>query len=353
MTPTASNSPGKPRGKGQKVLKTFIIIGGAAALLPLIAAAVWFMTEVILTGELPDFLGFLITLYTLPFRIIGELAGDISKGSCYDTGITEDGYFRVVTERMPVLHFRSDYDYVLIDEDGVFRLEESADGSAVLHDYIPVREGSAEIVHEKKDPDKAAEDNKWEYTVFHIYSDGEKVTSFVEEPLTMEEYESLTGKEASYREEVRRLEQRRLKEESRRLTDEKLRYIKAWHKHYGTPLNAPASEEDISAWESRNGAVLPEELKRFLLYTNGFDRDGLVIYPLEQLDPAKKEKFVPGEYYCIGTSHTREKRSDGYDEHDYLILADREGGIYRRETGLISFVEEYPLGEYSFTGYSR
>ena len=90
-------------------------------------------------------------------------------------------------------------------------------------------------------------------------------------------------------------------------------------------INSPVSAQDIAAWEHEHKAVIPEEIRIFLQFSNGF-RYGwgsLVIFPLDKIRFCTYWDTVPDHWLYLGSVI-----GDGAylvsDENGVLYLADHE-----------------------------
>ena len=99
-------------------------------------------------------------------------------------------------------------------------------------------------------------------------------------------------------------------------------------------LNPPASPEAIADWERTHGAIIPGEIKEFLMFSNGFEYGwgSIRIYPLGKIRLVRGWDSVPDGWLdlgsIIGDGAYLVGRPDGT-----LFLADHES--------------RPPLGEYS------
>ena len=106
-------------------------------------------------------------------------------------------------------------------------------------------------------------------------------------------------------------------------------------------LNPPASPEAIADWERTHGAVIPDEIKEFLMFSNGFEYGwGCIrILPLDEIYPVKGWDSVPDGWLdlgsIIGDGAYLVGRPDGT-----LFLADHESRPPLREYSVMEWIEQ-------------
>ena len=68
-------------------------------------------------------------------------------------------------------------------------------------------------------------------------------------------------------------------------------------------IEPPAAPEDIAAWESEHGAVIPDEIKEFLRFSNGFEYGcgSIRIRPLGKIRFIKGWDGVPDGWLDLGS----------------------------------------------------
>ena len=112
-------------------------------------------------------------------------------------------------------------------------------------------------------------------------------------------------------------------------------------------IQQPVSVQDISDWEALHHAVLPEEIRAFLQFSDGFQYrwGALDIIPLQEIDEIDGWDIVPDGWYSIGSVI-----GDGAelvsDPNGCLFLADHENHDETlRRISLKSWIEDYILEE--------
>lgn len=106
-------------------------------------------------------------------------------------------------------------------------------------------------------------------------------------------------------------------------------------------LNPPASPEAIADWESEHGAVIPDEIKEFLQFSNGFEYGwgSIRIYPLGKIRLVRGWDSVPDGWLdlgsIIGDGAYLVGRPDGT-----LFLADHESRPPLREYSVMEWIEQ-------------
>ena len=68
-------------------------------------------------------------------------------------------------------------------------------------------------------------------------------------------------------------------------------------------LNPPASPEAIADWERTHGAVIPDEIKEFLQFSDGFEYGwgSIRIYPLKKIGFVRGWDNVPDGWLDLGS----------------------------------------------------
>ncbi len=90
-------------------------------------------------------------------------------------------------------------------------------------------------------------------------------------------------------------------------------------------LNPPASINDIVEWENIHNAVIPEEIKEFLQFSDGFEYGWgtIVVFPLDKIEIIENWDSVPDGWLDLGSII-----GDGAylvsNENGELYLADHE-----------------------------
>ena len=106
-------------------------------------------------------------------------------------------------------------------------------------------------------------------------------------------------------------------------------------------LNPPASPEAIADWERTNGAIIPDEIKEFLQFSNGFEYGwgSIRIYPLGKIRLVRGWDSVPDGWLdlgsIIGDGAYLVGRPDGT-----LFLADHESRPPLREYSVMEWIEQ-------------
>ena len=105
-------------------------------------------------------------------------------------------------------------------------------------------------------------------------------------------------------------------------TLERLRYLREAAGRSAL-INEPASAEEIAEWEKAHSALIPQEIKEFLQFSNGFEYGwgAVVVFPLNKIRPVKNWDSVPDNWLELGSII-----GDGAymvsDENGELYLAD-------------------------------
>ena len=89
-------------------------------------------------------------------------------------------------------------------------------------------------------------------------------------------------------------------------------------------LNPPASPEAIADWERSHGAVIPDEIKQFLMFSNGFELDvNFGVFPLAKIKVITDWAYIPAGWLYLG-----DLIGDGChmvsDENGKLLCCDTE-----------------------------
>ncbi|SDA22136.1 hypothetical protein SAMN02910447_02156 [Ruminococcus sp. YE71] len=108
-------------------------------------------------------------------------------------------------------------------------------------------------------------------------------------------------------------------------------------------LHSPATEEEISAWETSHGKRLPDEIKDFLRMSNGFEHCwNFNVYPLEKIKVIEGVKGVPDGWLNLGWLI-----GDGCyivsDENGRLIRCDCESRPPLSELDLAKWIEDHVI----------
>ena len=340
----------KPSSR-KKIIKTALIcsalIYGAIILVGvLISAFTGFMNF----SADPSLILFVQIFILLPIKIIWWLIKAIFSSifaSNYETGITKKGEFTVACyESHNLMYGYTTYQslYLADDEESpVLCFDEVREKDRwKLTDFKALREGSADIYMERYEPS----DRTSEFKVYHITCDGEKVTDFWEESITVDEFESAVGEDSVYRE-----------DNPKSLSDERLEKYKAKLKELGETeaLALRATGVQIEKWEKENHFTICDEIKSILLFSNGFKYGSLEIYPLEKFEGVSEDavhdtenNIVYYEYMKVGTV-----KIDG-TEYDLRIFETGMGavkyGVSRNWNGkalkLADYLDRELLGVY-------
>ena len=103
-------------------------------------------------------------------------------------------------------------------------------------------------------------------------------------------------------------------------------------------LETPATPEMIAGWETENNAVLPAEIKEFLLFSNGFEYGmNFMVFPLERIDIIRNWAGVPD-----GWLHLGQLIGDGC-----YIVSDEKGTLYRCDHESRPMLEEFPREKFA------
>lgn len=196
----------------------------------------------------------------------------------YETGMTEEGYYRfVVSERWNVYGTAC---VVRGDSEKILRCETYNRGTKYVADFIPLKDGTADIVTAMFD---AGDET---YELMHITVSGGKVSGYNSDKLNAVQYEELTGKEAygwDY---------------SLSLRDLKNDLEKAG---LSGELNPPATEQAVEEWENESGCRLPEEYRYFLVFSDGFRHGSVItIYSLAELSKDNRPEGCEEGCFVIG-----------------------------------------------------
>lgn len=107
-------------------------------------------------------------------------------------------------------------------------------------------------------------------------------------------------------------------------------------------INSSISFQDIIEWEKAHNAVIPEEIKDFLQFSNGFEYGWgkIVIFPLNRIEFVTNWDSVPDGWLFLGSVI-----GDGAylvsDENGDLYLDDHENTYQRlRRFSLKEWIEE-------------
>ena len=85
-------------------------------------------------------------------------------------------------------------------------------------------------------------------------------------------------------------------------------------------IQPPTTKEDISEWENQNNTLIPDEIKEFLLFSDGFiyGWGTLVIYALRDIEFVKDWDSVPDGWLNLGSII-----GDGAE-----LVSDRKGTLF-------------------------
>ena len=106
-------------------------------------------------------------------------------------------------------------------------------------------------------------------------------------------------------------------------------------------LNPPAAAEDIAGWERSHKAIIPDEIKQFLMFSNGFEYGwGCVrILPLDEISFIKGWDNTPDGWLDLGSII-----GDGAelvcDEKGNLWLSDHESRPPLREYSIKEWIQD-------------
>lgn len=110
-------------------------------------------------------------------------------------------------------------------------------------------------------------------------------------------------------------------------------------------INEPAADQEINEWEKKHNAVIPEEIKAFLQFSNGFQYGwgALDISSLDKIKFVKNWAIVPDGWLSLGSII-----GDGAylvsDEKGNLFLADHENhDDLLRKFSLKAWIEDHVL----------
>lgn len=107
--------------------------------------------------------------------------------------------------------------------------------------------------------------------------------------------------------------------------------------------NKPASPKEISEWEKKHNFPIPEEIKEFLLFSNGFKygMELIRINPLNNIFPSEYSKIVPDGWLKLG-SILYGSADIVSDENGILSIYDRSvvNDNQLREFSLKSWIED-------------
>lgn len=195
----------------------------------------------------------------------------------YETGLTEEGYYRfVVRERWNAYGSG----YVVNGSEEILRSEHYRRGKKSVTDFIPLKDGSADIVTALEDGSTRT------YELLHLTVSGGRVSGYLREKLNAAQFEELTGAKAyGYDYSISLRDMKNALEEAG-LADE---------------LNSPATEEAVKEWEKANGCKLPEEYRKFLMFSDGFRHGSVVtIYSLGELSTDNRPEGSSEGCFIIG-----------------------------------------------------
>ena len=110
-------------------------------------------------------------------------------------------------------------------------------------------------------------------------------------------------------------------------------------------INSPLPLQDIIEWEKAHNTVIPDEIKDFLQFSNGFEYNWgtLVIFPLNRIRPIADWDAVPDGWLHLGSVI-----GDGAylvsDENGDLYLDDHENPYQRlRRISLKEWIETHTI----------
>ena len=106
-------------------------------------------------------------------------------------------------------------------------------------------------------------------------------------------------------------------------------------------LNPPASPEAIAEWERSHGAVIPDEIKQFLMFSNGFEYGwGCVrILPLDEISFIKGWDNTPDGWLDLGSIIGDGAYLVG-DEKGQLWLSDHNSRPPLREYSVMEWIKD-------------
>lgn len=201
-----------------------------------------------------------------------------SKG--YETGVTDEGCFRLMTDP----HSYLNNSLMLVGgEDIIGNRNVYRKGYYDVWDYKAVGDGVADYAYESYSTRE--EDGSDEYRLYHIMTDGGRVILAKEEKITAVKWEELTGEKANGWDSS--------------MTE---KYLTEALKGSGEldKLNPPATGAEIAAWENANGCRLPQLIKDFLMFSNGFKYGKFEVLPLEKISPNVRPKDSREGYFTVG-----------------------------------------------------
>ncbi len=204
-----------------------------------------------------------------------------SKG--YETGVTDEGWFRLMTDP----HSYLNNSLMLVGgEDIIGNRNVYRKGYYDVWDYKAVSDGVADYAYESYSTRE--EDGSDEYRLYHIMTDGGRVILAKEEKITAVKWEELTGEKASGWDSSM----------TEKYLTEALRNSRELDK-----LNPPATGAEIAAWENNNGCKLPQIIKDFLMFSNGFKYGKFEVLPLEKISPDVRPKDCEEQYFTVGKAN--------------------------------------------------
>jgi hypothetical protein len=169
-----------------------------------------------------------------------------------------------------------------------------------VRDYEAVSDGVADYAYESYSTRE--EDGSDEYRLYHIMTDGGRVILAKEEKITAVRWEELTGEKANGWDSSM----------TEKYLTEALRNSRELDK-----LNPPATGAEIAAWENANGCRLPQIIKDFLMFSNGFKYGKFEVLPLEKISPNVRPKDCEEEYFTVGWAYG-------------TLLSDKDGDLCQK-----------------------
>ncbi|MCR5121180.1 MAG: SMI1/KNR4 family protein [Ruminococcus sp.] len=245
-------------------------------------------------------LGALLPVFIIAAVIGVSCAQKEAESRGYETGVTDEGYFRLMTDA----HYTTQTNFKLAGggEDMITRRDSYRKGYYDVWDYEAVKDGSADYVYESYSTQSNPGDVPDDYFLYHIMTNGGRVILAKEEKITAVRWEELTGQKANGRD--------------RSMTE---KYLTEALKGSGEldKLNPPATGAEIAAWENNNGCKLPQHIKDFLMFSNGFKYGKFEVLPLEKISPNVRPKDCEEEYFTVGRAYG-------------TLLSDKDGDLCQK-----------------------